>query len=218
MILHLETSTKVCSVALSKEGALIDFLEHSEEQFVHGEQLTLMIEQLMRANNVSWPTLKALSIAIGPGSYTGLRIGLATAKGICFALNLPLIAVSSLQSLIAMARIDFPNETIAAAFDARRDEVFLRVESQYDTLIEDRPEILSSSNFNVDTSWIWVGDANTKVKHLFPNNNWRFEEAITPSSQGQVQIAFERYKAKDFQDLYSLTPNYTKAFYTTGKV
>ena len=82
MILHLETSTKICSVALSKNGELFDFIETSSDQFIHGEQLTVMIDQLLKRNSTDIKSLLAISFSLGPGSYTGLRIGLATAKGL----------------------------------------------------------------------------------------------------------------------------------------
>ena len=102
-ILHLETSTKVCSVALSKNGQLLQLVETSEEGYVHGEKLTLFIQEILAKEEISPKALKAISVASGPGSYTGLRIGVSTAKGLCFALDIPLIAIDSLQCLYALS-------------------------------------------------------------------------------------------------------------------
>ena len=108
-ILHLETSTKVCSVGISKNGELIAIQEIKEDRYSHGEQLTLLIEKCLVDSNIKMPNLSAVSIASGPGSYTGLRIGTATAKGICYALDIPLIAIDALTSLIEQAKNIHPN-------------------------------------------------------------------------------------------------------------
>jgi tRNA threonylcarbamoyladenosine biosynthesis protein TsaB len=96
-ILHLETSTKICSVAISQNGVLLAYQDQTGEAYIHGEELTLMIQALLRQTNLNLQNISAISYSSGPGSYTGLRIGLSTAKGLCFALSIPLIALPTHQ-------------------------------------------------------------------------------------------------------------------------
>ena len=102
-ILHLETATKVCSVALSLNGVQIACKESTSDEYIHGEQLTNFISDVLLRAKISIKNLSAVSVSSGPGSYTGLRIGVSTAKGICFGLSIPLISVPSLMSLISIA-------------------------------------------------------------------------------------------------------------------
>jgi tRNA threonylcarbamoyladenosine biosynthesis protein TsaB len=214
MILHLETSTKICSVALSKNGELFDFIETSSDQFIHGEALTVMIDQLLKRNSIDIKSLLAISISLGPGSYTGLRIGLATAKGLSFGLGIPFIGVSSLESLVSLARAKHPDATIAAAFDARRDEVFLRIQQQDKVLLMDQPVVITEDFVSPADTLVWVGDANVKLKEMLRTESQHaFDDEIQPSAIGQIAIAFHRFSIGDFDDIDQIKPNYTKAFY-----
>jgi tRNA threonylcarbamoyladenosine biosynthesis protein TsaB len=215
MILHLETSTKICSVALSKNGELFDFIETSSDQFIHGEALTVMIDQLLKRNSIDIKSLLAISISLGPGSYTGLRIGLATAKGLSFGLGIPFIGVSSLESLVTLARTKYPDATIAAAFDARRDEVFLRIQQQNRVLLMDQPVIIREDFVSPADTLVWVGDANVKLKEMLRTaSQHAFDDEIQPSAIGQIAIAFHRFSIGDFDNIDLIKPNYTKAFYS----
>jgi len=217
MILHLETSTKICSVALSKNGELFDFIETSSDQFIHGEALTVMIDQLLKRNSIDIKSLLAISISLGPGSYTGLRIGLATAKGLSFGLGIPFIGVSSLESLVSLARAKHPDATIAAAFDARRDEVFLRIQQQDKVLLMDQPVVITEDFVSPADTLVWVGDANVKLKEMLRTESQHaFDDEIQPSAIGQIAIAFHRFSIGDFDDIDQIKPNYTKAFYSAS--
>jgi tRNA threonylcarbamoyladenosine biosynthesis protein TsaB len=217
MILHLETSTKVCSVALSKNGGLFDFIETSSDQFIHGEALTAMIDQLLKRNAIDVKSLLAISFSLGPGSYTGLRIGLATAKGLSFGLGIPFIGVSSLESLVSLARAKHPDATIAAAFDARRDEVFLRIQQQNRVLLMDQPVVITEDFVSPTDTLIWVGDANVKLKEMLQTESQHaFDDEIQPSAIGQIAIAFHRFSIGDFDNIDQIKPNYTKAFYSAS--
>ena len=217
MILHLETSTKICSVALSKNGEPFDFIETSSDQFIHGEALTVMIDQLLKRNSIDIKSLLAISISLGPGSYTGLRIGLATAKGLSFGLGIPFIGVSSLESLVSLARAKHPDATIAAAFDARRDEVFLRIQQQDKVLLMDQPVVITEDFVSPADTLVWVGDANVKLKEMLRTESQHaFDDEIQPSAIGQIAIAFHRFSIGDFDDIDQIKPNYTKAFYSAS--
>ena len=123
-ILHIETATKVCSVALSLNGEMIQLQEFKDEGYSHGEQLTVLIQKVLDLQEITTQGLSAVSVSAGPGSYTGLRIGVSTAKGLCYALNIPLISVDTLQSMAEVARIVYPFSNLCPMIDARRMEVF----------------------------------------------------------------------------------------------
>ena len=122
-ILHIETATKVCSVGLSENGSLIGLKEIEEDGYAHGEQLTILIQDLLKEQNLSTKELSAVSVSSGPGSYTGLRIGGSVAKGICYSMQIPLIGIDALTSLSAIAAKKY-NQNICAVIDARRMEVY----------------------------------------------------------------------------------------------
>ena len=214
MILHLETSTKICSVALSNQNGLIDCHEILDDKFVHGELLTEMIDALLKRNKALRKELSAISCAIGPGSYTGLRIGLATAKGLAFGLNIPLIGISSLESLVKVAQEIHPNKTYAAAFDARRNEVFLRIQHQNEVLLSDQAMILEPDSLKMYKSLCWIGDANEKIEGILKAEGTTFDNSIHPSAKGQISLARQYIHHGKVDDLRSLTPNYTKDFYS----
>jgi tRNA threonylcarbamoyladenosine biosynthesis protein TsaB len=213
MILHIETSTKICSVAISRNNELLDCIEDSSDQFIHGEALTVMIQEILRRNSLEITCLTAVSVAIGPGSYTGLRIGLATAKGLVYGLGVRFFGISSLESLTELALEKYPKASIAAAFDARRDEVFLRIQQDRTLLITDQPVIISEDFNPPILPLVWVGDANAKLRSSLSDAHHVFADDIHPSAKGQVRIAFNRFSAGDFDDIEEIKPNYTKAFY-----
>lgn len=123
-ILHLETSTKVCSVALSSDGKQLAIKEDLSNEYSHAENLTSYIQDVLNQSKISLKELSAVSVASGPGSYTGLRIGVSTAKGLCYALEIPLIAVDSLFSLASIAKEKHQDINLCALIDARRMEEF----------------------------------------------------------------------------------------------
>ena len=123
-ILHLETATKVCSVALSKNGSLVSVKETQEDGYAHGENLNVFIQDVLAQAKITIKELTAISVASGPGSYTGLRIGAATAKSLCYSIGIPLIAVDALTSLAEIALLKHFNINLCALIDARRMEVY----------------------------------------------------------------------------------------------
>jgi tRNA threonylcarbamoyladenosine biosynthesis protein TsaB len=172
-----------------------------------------MIQELLDQHTLQITCLSAISVAIGPGSYTGLRIGLATAKGLVFGLGVRFIGISSLESLTELAGEKYPKASIAAAFDARRDEVFLRIQQDETLLLNDQPAIITETYSSPISPLVWVGDANAKIKSVLSNAQHVFADEIQPSAKGQVRIAFNRFLAGDFDDIEQMKPNYTKAFY-----
>ena len=140
LILHLETSTKVCSACIGRNGELLAYREVQEKNFSHSENLTLFVEAILQESNISIKELDAIAISEGPGSYTGLRIGTSTAKGLCFALHIPLIVIPTLEILAHQYKqedVDY----IVPLLDARRMEVFYAVyDAQLELVQETRAE------------------------------------------------------------------------------
>ena len=214
-ILHIETATKVCSVAVSLNGELISCKESSSDEFIHGEQLTNYISEVISSANIQLENIAAVSVSSGPGSYTGLRIGVSTAKGLCFGLSIPLIAVPSLSSLISLAKERHPNTTICAMFDARRMEVFsLVVDENGLELLPVGPQVVDEYSMVDFEPFLAVGDGTNKLKELWGNRKVQFDDAIVPSAKGQVTLANQKFKAQDFEDVAYFVPNYGKEFYT----
>ena len=214
-ILHIETATKVCSVALSLNGKLISCKESSSDEFIHGEQLTNYISEVVSSANIQLENIAAVSVSSGPGSYTGLRIGVSTAKGLCFGLSIPLIAVPSLSSLIYIAKERHPNTTICAMFDARRMEVFsLVVDENGVELVSVGPQVLDEYSMVDYEPFLAVGDGANKIKELWMERNVKFDDSIVPSAKGQVTLAYQKYSEQDFEDIAYFVPNYGKEFYT----
>ena len=212
LILHLETSTKVCSVALSKDGALLGHLDQSTDAYVHGEALTLMIQEMMQLQSFELQDLSAISYSSGPGSYTGLRIGLSTAKGLCMALAIPLIALPTHQVLLQIAKenslVKFQN--IIALLDARRTEVYMQV---FDTAGYDIQNLhcalLEQTDFSNLLPAVVVGDAHQKAEPIWTNHQLHWID--TPlSAKYQGQIAFTAFQNQQFEDLAYCSPIYLK--------
>ena len=213
--MHIETATKVCSVALSLNGELISCKESSNDEFVHGEQLTNYISEVVSLAKIKLSNLSAVSVSSGPGSYTGLRIGVSTAKGLCFGLSIPLIAVPSLLSLIYLAKERHPKTTICAMFDARRMEVFRQVVDENGLeLLPVGPQVVDEYSMVDFEPFLAVGDGTNKLKELWGNRKVQFDDAIVPSAKGQLILANQKFKAQDFEDVAYFVPNYGKEFYT----
>lgn len=212
-ILHLETATKSCSVAVSVNGQLIQLVESLDEGYSHGEKLTLFIEEALRKAGLESSDLNAVSVSSGPGSYTGLRIGTSTAKGICFALNIPLIAIDSLRCIALAAQSNYPNSTILSMIDARRMEAFTQVyDNKLNALTKIEATILEETTFHEFEPLVAVGDAAAKVAELWQNRAVTIDTTNFSSAKGQVKEAYAQFIAKDFVDLAYFEPFYLKDF------
>lgn len=214
-ILHLETATKTCSVALSINGKLIDVIEIHSDQYIHGEKLTSFIHEILLKNLISFDALSAVSISSGPGSYTGLRIGTATAKGICFAKNIPLISIDTLQSFDTCAREFYPSENICIMLDARRMEVYSTIfDSKRNPIKELSADVLDELTYNEFEPFICLGDGADKCRDIWKERKIIFDDRIQLSAFGQVQLAHNKFLNNEFADLAYFEPNYLKEFYS----
>lgn len=214
-ILHIETATKVCSVALSKNGQLIQLAEINEDGYSHGEQLTCLIEKCLLQANVSLQELHAVSISSGPGSYTGLRIGVSTAKGLCYALKIPLIAIDSLVSLAVVGSKSYPHHVLCPMIDARRMEVYSAIYSpEFNVLKEISPDVIDEYSYAEFGQLICFGDGALKLSDVWKaRNEITLDTSIFPSAAGQVTIAFQHFQNNKFEDVAYFEPFYLKAFY-----
>ncbi len=213
-LLHLETSTKVCSVVLSKNGNEIAKKESNDDAFAHGEKLTLYIQDVMSSAKLQMNQLSGVSVSSGPGSYTGLRIGTSTAKGLCYALNIPLLSISSLESLAFEAQKAHANSTICAMLDARRMEVYSGIySSDLDVLKPIAADILDESTYLSFEPFVLVGDGMPKMKELWSKRNIQFEAEVLCSASGQVEKIYNKYINQKFEDLAYFEPFYLKEFY-----
>lgn len=215
-ILHIETATKVCSVAVSINGNLISIKESFSDNYIHGESLTLFISEVLGLANIQINELTAISISIGPGSYTGLRIGTSTAKGLCFALQIPLIGVPTLDSLMQLGKETSISINSLAFIDARRMEVYsLLHDSNGKILKELSADVLDENSYRQFEPFICFGDATQKLKDLWLNREIKFKEGVFCSAKGQVVLAYSKFQKKEFENTSSFTPNYLKEFKIT---
>ena len=211
-ILHLETSTKVCSVALSREGKLVQLTESHDENYSHGEKLTLFIEEVLSKEKIDSSSLSAVSVASGPGSYTGLRIGVSVAKGLCYSLKIPLIAVDSLTSLAQIAKLKHPNQTILPMIDARRMEVFCSIFQDGKQIQAIEAVVLDENSFVDLDPFIVCGDAATKLQEIWKGRNVTLDSEIVSSASGQITMAWEKFQKEQTEDVAYFEPFYLKDF------
>ena len=197
-ILHLETATKSCSVALSLNGELIQLEESTDDNYSHGEKLTLFIEKVLKQAEISPGHLSAISVASGPGSYTGLRIGAATAKGLCFALNIPLIAIDALTSLSEIAKEKHPNTKLCSLIDARRMEVYCQITDEYGTKVKPiSADIIDENSYLEYDPFVYFGDGAEKLGETWKNRPVTADLSIQSSASGQVKLAFDKFQKED---------------------
>lgn len=213
LILHLETATKVCSVALSRNGEMLQLKETQEDGYSHGENLNLFIEEVCKNENLSLKDLDAVSLASGPGSYTGLRIGAATAKSLCYALDIPLIAIDALSSLSAIAKEKYKDVNLCPVIDARRMEVYnLFYDKDFKALKEISADIIDEDSYSQFTPFVCFGDGAEKLSDIWVDKDCVIDSTILSSAKGQVKLANEKMLANDFEDVAYWEPFYLKDF------
>jgi tRNA threonylcarbamoyladenosine biosynthesis protein TsaB len=215
-ILNIETATKNCSVALAKEGKTMLCKEIAEEGYSHAERLHIFIEEIIKETGITFQDLSAIAVSQGPGSYTGLRIGVSAAKGLCFALDIPLIAVDTLQVLASQAKVS--NGLIIPMLDARRMEVYSAIFTpNFENKRPVQAEIITENSFeDLEEKLYFVGDCNEKCKSVLTKENFIFLEEIKyPSAKEMSFLSFEKYQKRDFVDVAYFEPYYLKDFMMT---
>ena len=213
-ILNIETSTTNCSVALSKNGKVKGLKEDNSLEYSHAERLHVYIDEVLKTAQVSKNQLDAIAISKGPGSYTGLRIGVSAAKGLCFALNIPLISVPTLEALAH--QIENPKGTIVAMLDARRMEVYSAIYDVKHNLVRStEAEVLNPESYQdllERFSVYFIGNGVQKTKAIITHKNAQFVDNKLPSAKQMCALSFERFKTKDFEDVAYFEPFYLKDF------
>ena len=217
-ILNIETSTKNCSVSIAYNGKTLLCKELSDQGYSHAEKLHLFIQELCEETKVSLSELNAVAVSMGPGSYTGLRIGVSAAKGFCYAMDIPLIAIDTLTILAhQLLNVD---GLIIPMIDARRMEVYAAVFNSNKEMIRAvEAEILTEDSFaNFTETLHFIGDSNEKAKTILSNDRYMFHDSLVyPSSNQMSALSFEKFIAKDFVDVAYFEPYYLKDFMMTTK-
>ncbi len=231
LILSLETSTAICSAALHEDGNLLASKELLTPQSA-SSQLAPIIDQLLKGSKISSKEIKAIAVASGPGSYTGLRIGVATAKGLCFALQIPLIAINTLELMTYQVKnlsvYSSPSPLVWGSggalgeallcpmLDARRMEVYCLLANFDLEIVEPtQAKIIDEGSFNewLDQKTIYFfGNGADKCKEIIKHRNARFIEGINPSAAQLGEMAFQKFIRNEFEDISSFEPHYLKEF------
>ena len=218
VILSIETSTEVCSVALHNQSRLVADRE-SIAAYSHAERLAPIIDEILTDNHIKREELTAIAVSAGPGSYTGLRIGTSTAKGLCYALNIPLITINTLESMLVGIEQDNENHLLCPMLDARRMEVYCLLADRNGQITEPtQAKIIDETSFMdyLGSKKIsFFGNGANKCQSVITAENATFIDGIKPSAINIGKLAFNKYQANDFADLVNFEPDYLKAFRAT---
>jgi tRNA threonylcarbamoyladenosine biosynthesis protein TsaB len=220
-LIHLETATSVCSVATADNGVLVA-VETIDDGFKHAENLMVLIEKVLETSGWTYSMLDGIAVSAGPGSYTGLRIGVSTAKGICYALDKPLIAVSTLKTLASgflRTHTNFEGK-LCPMIDARRMEVYTALfDSSLKLLMSDQPMIIEESSF---TNWLdaypvaFFGDGAEKCSPVIGiHPNAVFDLPAKLNAEDMIPEALEAFQKNNFADLAYFEPVYLKPYQGT---
>ena len=213
-ILSLETATTNCSVSLSKNGQTIALKEDSRNGYSHAEKLHVFINDVLNTANVKRSEIEAVAVSKGPGSYTGLRIGVSAAKGLAFALDIPLISIPTLSVLAHQVAIE--SDVIVAMLDARRMEVYSAIfDNNCNALRETQAQILEAHSFKdyLNKGKVYfIGNGVEKTKTLIDNTNAIFIDGKLPSANEMSLLAYNKYKISDTEDVAYFEPYYLKDF------
>lgn len=217
LILHIDTAVQLASICLSKNDKSVG-VKKNATQNDHASWLQSAIKQLLDEHNIGLGELDAIAVSAGPGSYTGLRVSMATAKGLCYPLNKPLILVSTLK-MMAAAATRLEADFFCPMIDARRMEVFTALyDNNLNELFAPRNLILNESDFSGFLSkgkTIFFGNGSNKFKPLLSHANAIFEH-IEITSEHMVELAYKKFNKNEFADLAYSEPFYTKEFFSPG--
>jgi tRNA threonylcarbamoyladenosine biosynthesis protein TsaB len=212
LILGIESSTLNCSVALFDDGQLLHLEENASSGYRHAEWLHAFIDRCFAATNKQMIELKAVMVCRGPGSYTGLRIGVSAAKGLCYALNIPLLSVSSTE-LLALAAPR--TQHVISVLDARRMEVYVEVRNEAGEIVLPVQAMVAEHNFMqeflVRDECVFIGDAAEKLKTVLTHPNVRLVQRF-PSAEFMGVVAERKYREQETEDVAYFEPFYLKDF------
>ena len=222
-IILIETSTALCSVALAENGVIVDYRESSAPK-AHASLTAVFIQEMLEGRGLSVADCDAVCVSMGPGSYTGLRVGVSTAKGLCFGARKPLIAVGTLDTLVAQATDASSNgaavpdyKYIVPMIDARRMEVYTAVFENGKQITETAPAIIDENSFAdilADGPVLFIGDGAGKCADVIKHPNAHFCQCW-PKASSMLTPALAAYKEKRFEDVAYFEPFYLKEFVAT---
>ena len=215
-ILNIETATKNCSVSLAKNGETILCKEIAEQGYSHAEKLHVFIEEILKETGIGANDLNGIAVSKGPGSYTGLRIGVSSAKGLCYALGIPLISVDTLQVLAK--KVVIKDGLIVPMLDARRMEVYSTIfDKSYSKIKEVQAEILTENSYaDSPETFYFIGDCQEKCKTVLTAANFYFlPEIVFPSANEMSALSYKKFINNDFEDVAYFEPFYLKDFLIT---
>ena len=221
-IINIDTSTEVCSVSLSKDGNLIG-LKENKDGLKHAQLVTLYIQDLLKEANLEIKNLDAIAVSKGPGSYTGLRIGVSTAKGLCYGAQIPLIAISTLQAMsvdaINKSKNTEDDTWFCPMIDARRMEVFCAFYDKNNNIQKDiSAEIIDEKSFEEilnNRKVVFFGNGAEKCKNSITHKNAIFINNIKASAVNMAALSNESFINKQFEDVAYFEPFYLKDFVAT---
>ncbi len=220
-ILHIESSTLTCSVAVSVNGETIGLKESHDQAYSHSEKLVVYIDEVIKEAGLKPSGLEAVCVSKGPGSYTGLRIGVSAAKGLCYGLGIPLLSVGSLESMTNWANINFKEELadvslLCPMIDARRMEVYTQLfDASLKILQPVSAEIIDKQSFTSELEKgkvAFFGDGAAKCKEIINHANAIFLDEFLPSASGMIALAEAKFAQKQFEDVAYFEPYYLKDF------
>jgi tRNA threonylcarbamoyladenosine biosynthesis protein TsaB len=217
LILNIETATTLCSVALAESGKVISAKE-ANEGYTHAENLHIFIEKVLAEAGKSVKDIHAIAVGCGPGSYTGLRIGVSSAKGLAYALQIPLISVNTLQTMAASARQKIAENTLLCPMlDARRMEVYTAIfDRDLNFVKETSARILDEKNldfFKMNQPVCFFGEGMPKCRTLLEAiPDAVFIDNVVPSSLAMAGLSFHKFQKEQFEDVAYFEPFYLKDF------
>lgn len=215
-LLHIETATTNCSVAVSLDGALLYCKESNAPDFRHSDYLHLFIEAALKEAGVAIQSLAGVGVSMGPGSYTGLRIGVSSAKGICYANDIPLMAVNSLEVLAQQAKVD-KGVHILPMIDARRMEVFTMTLDAAYAIVQPTSSIIITPDWIEDLpagEKVIIGSGAEKCKTILVGDDFDYQtEIVVPSARDMVSLVTKKFVEKQWEDVAYFEPFYLKDFY-----
>ena len=215
LILAIETTTKNCSVALFNKGILLQLKEENSDNYSHAENLTLFINEVLTKENISINKLDAIAVSKGPGSYTGLRIGTSTSKGLCYSLGIPLIAISTLKAMALGVSENQKSDFYCPMIDARRMEVFAAIFDDDNNQVRDiMADVVDGSTYKeyLNKKVLFFGDGAMKCQEMINHKNATYLEGIFPSAKDMGILLCQKFENKDFEDVAYFEPFYLKDF------
>lgn len=215
IILSIETAAGNCSVCLSKGEDIVAYKEN-EEQRQHSQKLSVLIEELFLNTHYTIQSINAVAVSKGPGSYTGLRIGVSSAKGIAYGLDVPLISVETLQILAYGASLKYKDVLYMPMIDARRMEVYTAIyDGEFQTIKPISADIIEEDlykEYHKDKKIVLLGDGAEKCKTVLNDTNYIYDLDTQLSAKNMVKFALDKYMLKDFEDVAYFEPYYLKEF------